>query len=463
MRRVLLLVLTLFSGHAWAVELALPDYERVVLDNGTVLLLSQKDEVPLIGMQAVVRGGSAADPADRAGLAALLAAVMQKGAGDRDAAAFAEASAGVGGDIAVSAGVESISVTADFLSRDAELMIELMADLLMRPQLSEEEFAKERDRGIGLIKAAKGANPSNLMSSYANAFIFGEHPYGNPAFGSESSLAEIGHEDILEFYANNFGGDRLIIAVAGDFDLEAMRTRLSSVFGEWAPADAEMPALTAPAATKGRRVLLIDKPGAAQTHFWIGNVGVAVDYPARADLNLANTVFGGRFTSMLMTELRTKSGLTYGARSSVVRHSQPGSVTIRSFAETATTTQAIDLALEVLERLRISGLDEDMIASARNYIMGQFPPSLETVSALAGMLAFLEQNGLDRSYIDDYGAALEAATPVSIHNTISDVYPAADDLVFVLIGDADTIRDDVAKYGPVTEMSITEPLFRLQK
>ena len=239
-----------------------------------------------------------------------------------------------------------------------------------------------------------------------------------------------------------------------------MKARLTSVFGDWAPAAAELPAPVAPVATKGRRVLLVDKPGATQTHFWIGNVGVAVDYPARAELNLANTVFGGRFTSMLVTELRVKSGLTYSAGSSVVRRAQPGSVTIRSFTETGTTIQAIDLALEVLERLRISGLDEDMIASARNYIMGQFPPSLETVSALAGMLAFLEQNGLDRSYIDDYGAALEAATPVSIHNTINDVYPAADDLVFVLIGDADAIRDEVAKYGPVTEMSITEPRFR---
>jgi predicted Zn-dependent peptidase len=100
-----------------------------------------------------------------------------------------------------------------------------------------------------------------------------------------------------------------------------------------------------------------------------------------------------------------------------------------------------------------------MIESARNYIMGQYPPTLETASALAAMLAFLEQQGLDRDYIDGYGEALNAVTPVSVHNTISEVYPLPENLVLVLVGDADAIREDVSKYGPVTEISITEPRF----
>ena len=114
----------------------------------------------------------------------------------------------------------------------------------------------------------------------------------------------------------------------------------------------------------------------------------------------------------------------------------------------------------MLERLQVKGLDDEMIVSARNYIMGQFPPSLETASALAGMFAYLELYGLDRSYIDDYGPALEAATPVTVHNTISEVYPRSENVAFILIGDADVIREDVAKYGEVIEMSITAPSFR---
>jgi predicted Zn-dependent peptidase len=455
-----LLLIVLLWGAAHAQDITLPEYERVVLDNGAVLLLAEKHDVPLVGLRAAVRGGTAADPAERAGMAGLLATLLQKGAGNRDAAAFAEAAAGVGGDISVGAGVESTAVSAEFLSRDAELMIELVADVLMRPLLDEDEFLKERDRTIALIQAAKGANVNALMPSYGNAFIFGNHPYGNPSFGSESSLAEVEYDELRQHYVDHFGGNRLVVAAVGDFDLEAMKAKLTEVFGTWAPAAAPLPAPGAATRTEGRRVLLVDKPGAAQTYFWIGNVGVPLAYQRRAELRLANTLFGGRFTSMLMTALRVESGLTYGARASVEQHSAAGSVTIRSFTETSKTVEAIDMAIDVLERLHRRGVNDEMIASARNYIMGQFPPTLETASSLAEMFAYLELNDLGRDYIDGYGAALEAATPVSVHNAISEVYPTGEHLVLVLIGDAEAIREDVAKYGPVTEMSITEPRFR---
>ena len=462
MRRFLLVMVTLLAaGPAWSNDITLPDYERIVLENGAVLLLSEKHEVPLIGLRAEVRGGSVADPPGKAGVAELLAAVMQKGAGDRNAAEFASAAANVGGRLSVSADVDSTSVAAEFLSRDAELMLELVSDVLQRPSLAADELEKDQARAIGLIKAAKDGDPNALMPHYANAFIFGDHPYGRPTSGSESSLANITRDDLLEYFADNFGGDRLIISVVGDFDAAAMKTRLAAEFGNWEPAAAALEDIPAPPRAPGGRVLLIDKPGATQSYFWFGNVGVALDYPRRAELNLANTVFGARFTSMLVTELRVNAGLTYSARSVVDQRTQPGPVTIRSFTETSTTVEAIDLAISVLRRLQDKGLDDDMMISARNYIMGQFPPRLETASSLAGMLAYLELNGLDRSYVDEYGAELQAAAAESVALAISEVYPQPDDLVFVIIGDADTIRDEVAKYGEVTQMSITEPSFRV--
>ena len=459
MKRLLPLILALFAVPALASEITLPEYERVELENGAVLLLAEKHDVPLIGLRARLRGGSVADPHGKQGLASLFATLIQKGAGDRDAATFAEAAAAVGGQLSASAGLESISISAEFLSRDAELMLELVGDMLLHPTLDEAEFDKARSRSIDLIAAAKDSNPSNLMSSYANAFLFGAHPYGNPGTGSETTLAGIDHEDLAQYFEQHVGGDRLVIAVAGDFDAAAMKARLSALFGDWRPAAAPLPEPGEPARTTGGRVLLVDKPGATQTYFWIGNIGVAIDYPRRAELRIANTLFGGRITSMLMTALRVESGLTYGARSSVEQHSLPGSATIRSYTQTDKTVEAIDLAIEMLDRLHKRGVDDEMIVSARNYIMGQFPPTLETASDLASMFAFLELNGLDRDYIDSYGGALEAATPVTVHNTISDVYPGIDDLAIVLIGDAGAIREAVSKYGPVTEMSIAEPRF----
>ena len=100
------------------------------------------------------------------------------------------------------------------------------------------------------------------------------------------------------------------------------------------------------------------------------------------------------------------------------------------------------------------------MVSARNYVMGQFPPRLETAAQLASTFATIEAAGLDASYINDYGAGLNAATPESIAAVIDEVYPRSDELVFVILGDAALIREQVTQYGPITEISISEPRFR---
>jgi len=452
-------LLLILSAAAFGQNVTLPDAERVVLDNGTVLILNENHDVPLIGLEAVMRGGAVADPADKHGLASLLANLLVKGANERSSSEFAEAVAAVGGRLDASAGLESLSVSAEFMSRDADLMVELVADALQRPTLAVEEFETLRDRSIGLITSAKGSDPNRLMSSYANAFLFGEHPYGNPVGGSESSLARVTHGDLLAYYADMLGGNRLIISVSGDFDIASMRDALSAAFGGWRAASGTSIEVAPTEPPIDSRVYLIDKPGATQTYFYIGNIGVARQFAGRAELDLANTVFGGRFTSMLVTELRTKSGLSYSASSRLGRYSQSGSVFIRSFTETSTTVEAMDVALATLGRLRDKGLDAAMIESSRNYIMGQFPPQLETAAQLAGVFAMLEVNGLDTGYINDYGASLAAATEESIASVIARVYPPANALVFVILGDAEIIREQVAQYGPITEISISEPRF----
>ncbi len=458
--RFLLTLLTVFVlSSSFAAGVTLPDARRVVLDNGTVLILNENHEVPLIGLEAIIRGGASADPSDRHGLASLLAELLEKGAGQRNSSEFAEAIASVGGELHASADLESVSVSADFMSKDAALMVELVRDMLRAPKLERAEFTKLRDRSINLIKAAKGGDPGDLMPAYANAFLFGDHPYGNPVGGSESSLQKMTHGDLRTFYSDMLGGDRLVIAVSGDFETTSLLGTLTDAFGDWRAAKSALPEIAPPAPEPGRRVLLIDKPGATQSYFYIGNVGVDRNYSGRAELDLANTVFGGRFTSMLMTELRTRSGLSYSARSSLTRYANPGAIFINSFTETSTTVAALDVALGTLARLRDNGLDQTMIDSARNYVMGQFPPRLETASQLASMFALIESQGLDTTYINSYGDKLAAATEASVAAVIDEVYPPTDALVFVILGDADSIRDELAQYGPVTEMSISAPHF----
>ena len=338
-------------------------------------------------------------------------------------------------------------------------MIELLADMLRRPRLEDDAINKLRDRSITELQAQKDNNVRPLVSAYGNAALFGDHPYGNPPSGSEESLADISPDDVRDHYGRVFGGDRLVVSVAGDFEASAMAGKINEAFADWGPATGEPHDIAAPEPATGTQVLLVDKPGAAQSYFWIGNVGVDLYHASRAGLNIGNTVFGGRYTSTLMDELRTKAGLTYGAWSSLRRYSAGGSIAITSFTETDRTNEAIDLALSLLDKLHEEGIADDMVDSGKNYILGQYAPNFETAAQLAGQFAALEAYGLDASYVNDYGAAVANADGETINAVIREVYPATDNLVFVIIGDAEQIREQVAKYGPVTEMSITDPRF----
>jgi predicted Zn-dependent peptidase len=454
------LLLWLVSSTALAAGVTLPEATRVELPNGAVLLLSEHHEVPLVAVQAMLRGGAVADPADKNGLASLYAELLQKGAGERSAADFSEAVDSVGGVLSARAGLESITIAGEFLARDGGLMIALLADMLMAPALDDAELAKLRERMINMIRAAKDSDPNQLMSTYGSGFLFGSHPYGNAVSGSESSLAKISHRDVTRYFAEQVGADRLVIAVAGDFITEDMLALLSDTFGGWRTAGLPQPEIPEPTPPAGARVLLVDKPGATQTYFWIGNLGVERGYAQRAELDIANTVFGGRFTSMLNSALRVESGLTYGASSQLLRGSKPGSIAIRSYTETGSTVEAIDMALGVLGQLHDGGIGDDLLVSAQNYVLGQFPTSLETAAQLAAEYAELEFFDLGTDYVDNYGAAIEAVTAASVKQVIDAVYPSRDELVFVLLGDAELIRDKVKQYGTITELPITAPRFR---
>lgn len=448
------------AAPAHAAGVTVLPYTRSVLPNGTVLLIMPRKDVPLIAFTALLRGGSVADPGGQPGVASITAGLLEKGAGSRDAFAFADTVEGAGGSFTAAAGSEAITVSGEFLAKDQALMIELLADALERPRFDAAEFDSLRKRRIEELKAAKDSDPSGLIRLYGRRFLFGDHPYGSPASGSERSLGAISRDDVLGFYRANFGADRLTLMFAGDVDAAALTQAVTRAFQDWRRAAAPLRELVPAPRVTGRRVLLVDQPGAAQTYFWLANTGVARQFADRAPLDVVNTLYGGRFTSILNTELRIKSGLSYGAGSGFTRGSVPGEFAIRSFTKTDTTGKAIDLALETLGHLHKDGVQDDMLASARAYVLGQFPLQLETSAHWVAALAELELYGLDRSYIDGYAAAVNAVTPEAATRVIAEAFPPAGDLVIVVIGDAAKIRDAVAKYGLVTETTIAAPDFR---
>lgn len=446
-----------FNG-AIAADIKLPEYQTVTFDNGATVLLMPRKDVPLVAANIAVRGGALADPIGKEGTADLLGEMLSQGAGDRSALQFAQAVDGAGGSIGFGSSREAITASAQFLSKDSALMLSLLADALLRPKMEQAEFDKLRKRAIDGIANAKDSDPRQLTPIYSGAWLFRGHPYGRSTAGDETSLATISLADLEAFRRQQMGGDRLIIAIAGDFDAKAVTAQLRQAFGDWGKASGAIPQVAPKARESGRRVLLVDKPGATQTYFALANIGSHHGDPAEAAQDLVQTAFGGRFTSMLNTELRIKSGLSYGASAQVQRPRQPGASVISSFTKTESTKAAIDLAIATLDRLHKDGLDAATIESAKRYVAGQYAPSLETAPQLAAQLVEMALYGDSRESVDRYLGDIAAATPAQIAAARS-VFPDSKDLAIVAIGDASKIRDWMKAYGPLTEMKLTDPRF----
>jgi zinc protease len=162
----------------------------------------------------------------------------------------------------------------------------------------------------------------------------------------------------------------------------------------------------------------------------------------------------------LNTELRIRTGLSYGARSGFDRLEQPGHWEMSSFTRTETTMEAIDLALATLDKLHQGALDADALNSSKEYVLGQFPLGLETGSQWASQLATLEQYRLGPRYIEEYTAALTNIDLEHTKSVIADVFPSSQEVLLVVIGKATTLRDALAKFGPITEMKLADQEWR---
>ncbi len=445
---------------ALAQQLKLPPYTRETLPNGIVLDLMPKRGVPLVNIRVLVKGGVEAEPPGLAGLAGVTAQLLRKGTGKRTAQQFSEELDSLGGTFGTGFGdpyASATNITSEFLTKDFDRGLDLLADALLHPAFPEDEVKKLLAQRIDAIKSAKD-NPRQSMGWYYQAFFFGpRHPYGHPA--DEASLGRIHRQDIVDFHRRIYCAKNMAVIVTGEYDPAQVRSKLAQAFGDVPPGTAlAFPSAAPP--KSNTKLLLIDKPDATQTYFYIGQPGIGRLDPDRTTLLLVNTLFGGRFTSLLNEALRVNSGLTYGAFSSVQQVRLPGSIFISTYTKTATTGQAIDLALSVLKQMSEGGIAAEQLASAKAYIKGTFPPQrLETSDQLAGVLADMELYGLGRDEIDGLFARIDAIT-LDQANQAARKYFQSGGLTFVVLGNAALIRETMKKYSDhIVEVRASDPGF----
>lgn len=453
-----ILILTVAMAASLLGQIQMPKYERVVLGNGATLVLMPRKELPLLSIATMVRGGAEADPEGLDGLANLTSEMLLRGTAKRTRDQIGEEGDRLGATIQIATSRHSSVIQMEVLAKNAMPALALLEDVLRNPAFSEQETSLMLRQRLDAAKAMKD-NPQQAVGPYFDAFFFGKnHPYGRQTTGTELTLAKVNRMALEGFWKQNYVGKNLFVVLAGDFDPATLGARVKELFGAFPAGNAFTFRGASLVKANGPRVLLVDKPDATQTYFRIGMPGLSATTQERTAIELVNTLFGGRFTSMLNDALRVESGLTYGANSMVTQDRLDGAIAIGTFTKTESTEAAVDLALQQLDKLRANGISAEQLASAKAYVKGTYPTRrLETTDQLAAMILQMDINGWNRGEVDDFVSRLDSVT-VEQANAAARKFYQRENLTFVLLGNAEKIRSVAKKYSPnVIEKKITEP------
>ncbi|MEJ7608712.1 MAG: pitrilysin family protein, partial [Bryobacteraceae bacterium] len=449
------LPLLLIAAAALA-EVRLPPYTRQVLSNGIVIDIMPRREVPLVTVRIAIKGGLESDPPDQAGLSGITAEMLRRGTTERTADQFSQELDSLGATYQADTDLQSTNIEAEFLAKDLDTGLDIVFDSLLRPIFPEIELKKVLAQRIDGAKALKD-NPGAAVGAYYNSFAFGsKHPYGRPA--DELSLARIQRQHVLDYHKRMYAARNMIVVLAGDVDAPAVSKKLASLLGAVPPGAQYAWKKPEQTAASGIRVAIVDKPDATQTRFLVGMPGITRTHPDRVPLWIVNTLFGGRFTSILNDELRVNTGLTYGAQSRLDTNRMPGLISISTFTRTETTGKALDLAVDLLKRFRNKGITAEQLASSKAYLKGTYPSEhLETPEQLASVLTEIELYDLNRNEVDDLYSRIDSVTLEQANTAIRKHY-SPENLTFLLLGNATQFREHLQKYSDnVLVVPITKP------
>ena len=438
----------------------LPNYTTFKLPNGLTVSLMEQHEVPIISVSVILPAGAIYDY-DKAGLASLTAISLKHGTKNFPKVKLDEELDFLGADVNTYATKEYAGLSSDFASKDKSKVLNIIKEVLLNPVFDAAEFEKEKSRLLVNLGQQK-ESPQSVIGAYFDTLLYGNHVYANVKNGNKSTVSKLSVNDIKDFYKTNYKPNQAAIIIVGDFNTNEMKATITKLFSGWEKSVAKTENLASKPIVNPTEnsVLLVNKGDAKETTFFIGSPGVSRNNPDYVAIEVVNTLFGGRFTSMLNDELRVNTGLTYGAGSRFSNLKNGGSFYISTFTATKTTEPAIDKALGVLNTLHSKGIDEKALSSAKNYVKGQFPPNYETTEQLAGLLSQMFWYNFDKSFIDNFEKNVDSLDLVKVNQIIAKYFPK-DKLQLVLIGKSEDIKKIAEKYGKVIEVEISNDIKKM--
>lgn len=441
------------KGGAVALRpLHVPEAERFRLPNGLEVVLVRRPQLPLVTARLMLRAGAAFDPYGRPGLADFTARLLRRGAAGESADALSEQIDRLGAALGGSASEDVLGVYVGGRARHTEALLELLGKVVLHPDFPDAEVELARRRSLAQLSNDLD-DPGTLAEKALMRSVYGAHPYGQEVGGRIASIKALARDELVQFHARELGPKVAELYLVGDVDPGTARARVESVFGRW-KGGPEAPRALPKFEALGRpgEVVIVDKPEQTQVQVRIGAYGMPRGQPDHFATALASTVLGGGFTSRLVTEIRVKRGLSYGAGCHFEWMKWGGSFVVSSFTRTATVATLIDVALAEVDKMRTKGPTAVELNRSQRYLSGLYPARVETNDALAGTLAEVSLYGLGADWVPKFRERVMAVRLDEARAAALSHLPAPEPSArtIVLVGNAQELEPVAAKYGRVS-------------
>jgi len=420
-----------------------PAVTKSTLANGLKVWTAHHAHVPMTGVLLLVRHGAAADPAGLEGLAAITADMLDEGTGPLSAIDVSEQLARVGAQLDVDVGSDAMLLGVTSLSRFADRTISMLADMVVRPALRQDDFDRLKRQRLNRLIQLRDM-PGAIAERAFMRLLYGDGPYGHAPLGREASLHAITIDDVRAFHRRVFHpGDATLVAV-GDRPHEEIRAIAERAFGDWAVVDAttfdEQPRPVQPA-----RFNVVARPGAPQSELRIGHLAVSRSTPDYHALVAANMVLGGQYVSRVNLNLRADKGITYGVRTAFEFRRWPGPFVLSVSVDKAATALAIGESIREISDIRgdrpvtADELSVGIAALTRGYAR-----NFETFDQIARAVAQLSLFGLPDDFYSEFVPRIEALTPDEVTRAAArHLDPSR--LTTLVVGDIDAASQDFAR------------------
>lgn len=425
-------------------------------DSALRLWTVEHRELPVINFVLLLPVGIAADPADRPGLAAFTADMLDEGSGASDSFAIHERIARIGGVFDTEVGADATLVSLTTLAKFARPALELLSEIMMAPRFDPEDVRRVRALRLSRLMQLRDV-PSALAERVFASRLYGSHPYGHTAMGTEASLNAITVAELRKFHEECYRRSQPTLVAAGDASHQEIVELVGETWGKagkWGGAEGvplaaceTPPVVLAPRVAGAPRIALVDRPGAAQSELRVGRVAAARSTPDFHTLGVLNTALGGAFVSRINLKLREEKGYTYGARSSFEFRRQTGPFAVQASVQTDATAESVE---DVLREIADMGGDRpitaDELARAQAALVRGFPRGFETAEQISRAMCQLALYDLPDDYFDLFVPRVKAVTGGAVTSAAATYLPSRE-MEIVVVGDRERILPSLLRLG----------------